>query len=98
MVVRSRTRPPTLTSLTCSRTRSQPRSLLSIARLNKARLRARRSSWSRTPDRPHVPRLQRALLSNKAPFVPGIATRHRQLVAIEHDRLLGTDRALPAPV
>jgi len=104
------------------------------------------------PDRPHVPRLQRALLPdivekvleqnsrgifcrrlvhlstnnshmlrrsnnyftklailgeiptfstispNKAPFVPGIATRHRRLVAIEHDRLLGTDRALPAPV
>src|SRR5690242_18398842 len=48
MVARSRTRPPTLTSSTCSRTRSQPRSLLSIARLNKARLRARRSTWSRT--------------------------------------------------
>src|SRR5215472_9747105 len=48
MVVRSRTRPPTLTSSTCSLTRSQPRSLLSIARLNKARLRARRSTWSRT--------------------------------------------------
>ena len=50
------------------------------------------------PDRPHVLRLQRALLPNEAPFVPGIATRHRRLVAIEHDRLLGTDRALPAPV
>src|SRR5215471_1020960 len=50
------------------------------------------------PDRPHVLGLQRALLPNKAPFVPGIATRHRRLVAIEHDRLLGTDRALPAPV
>src|SRR5215472_7821607 len=50
------------------------------------------------PDRPHVLRLQRALLSHKAPFVPGIATRYRRLVAIEHDRLLGTDRALPAPV
>src|SRR5438105_9389612 len=48
MVARSRTRPPTLTSSTCSRTRSQPRSLLSIARLNKARFRARRSTWSRT--------------------------------------------------
>src|SRR6516162_10714344 len=48
MVARSRTRPLTLTSSTCSRTRSQPRSLLSIARLNKARLRARRSTWSRT--------------------------------------------------
>src|SRR5215467_8051274 len=30
------------------------------------------------PDRPHVLRLQRALLPNKAPFVPGIATRHRR--------------------
>ena len=35
--VRSRTRPPTRTSSTCSRTRLHPRSLLSIARLNKAR-------------------------------------------------------------
>ena len=43
-------------------------------------------------------RLQRALLPNEAPFVPGIATRYRRLVAIEHDRLLGTDRALPAPI
>lgn len=50
------------------------------------------------PDRPHVLRLQRALLPNEAPFVPGIATRCRRLVAIEHDHLLGTDRALPAPV
>src|SRR5215469_7353805 len=50
------------------------------------------------PDRPHVLRLQRALLPNKAPFVPGIATRYRRLVSIEHDCLLGTDRALPAPV
>src|SRR5215813_3905574 len=50
------------------------------------------------PDRPHVLRLQRALLSNKAAFVPWIATRHRRLAAIEHDRLLGTVRALPAPV
>src|SRR5215469_7255002 len=98
MVVRSRTRPPTLTSSTCSRTRSQPRSLLSIARLNKDRLRARRSTLESDPDRPHVLGLQRALLSNKAPFVPGIATRHQRLVAIEHDRLLGTHRALPAPV
>src|SRR5262249_33778185 len=50
------------------------------------------------PDRPHVLRLQRALLPNQAPFVPGIATRYRRLVALEHDCLLGTDRALPAPV
>src|SRR5262249_3243638 len=34
------------------------------------------------PDRPHVLRLQRALLPYKAPFVPGIATRYRRLVAI----------------
>src|SRR5262249_51107331 len=50
------------------------------------------------PDRPYVPRLQRALLPNEAPFVPGIATRCRRLVAIEHDRLLGTNRALRVPV
>jgi hypothetical protein len=49
-------------------------------------------------DRLYVLRLQRALLPNKAPFVPGIATRHRRLVAIEHDRILGTHRALPAPL
>jgi len=36
------------------------------------------------PDRPHVLRLQRALLPNKAPFVLGIATRYRRSVAIEH--------------
>ena len=30
------------------------------------------------PDRPHVLRLQRALLPNEAPFVPGIATRYRR--------------------
>ena len=36
--------------------------------------------------------------SNEAPFVPGIATRYRRYVAIEHDCLLGTDRALPAPI
>ena len=30
------------------------------------------------PDRPHVLRLQRALLPDEAPFVPGIATRYRR--------------------
>src|SRR5215472_2990850 len=98
MVARSRTRPPTLTSSTCSRTRSQPRSLLSIARLNKARLRARRSTWSRTRIDHTSLCFRGRLLPNEAPFVPGITTRYRRLVAIEHDRLLGTDRALPAPV
>jgi hypothetical protein len=43
--------------------------LLSIARLNKVRLRARRSTLESDPDRPHVLRHQRAFLSNKAPFV-----------------------------
>jgi hypothetical protein len=47
-VARSRIWPPTHTSLTRSRTRSQPLSLLSMARLNKARSRLRCSSWSRT--------------------------------------------------
>ena len=47
-VARSCTRPPRHTSLTRSRTRSHPLNLLSMARLNSARSRLRRSSWSRT--------------------------------------------------
>jgi len=43
----SQARPLALTSSTCNRTRSQPVSLLSMARFNRARPRARCSSWSR---------------------------------------------------
>ena len=46
-VARSLTRPPAQTSSTCNRTRSQPLSLLSMARLKRARSRARCSSCSR---------------------------------------------------
>ena len=60
MVARSRTRPPTLTSSTCSRTRSQPRSLLSIARLNQGEVAGSALHLEPNPDRPHVLRLQRA--------------------------------------
>src|SRR6266851_1943447 len=48
MLARSRTRPPAQTSSTCSRTRSHPLSLLSMARLNNATSRAQCLSWSRT--------------------------------------------------
>jgi hypothetical protein len=47
-VARSRTLPPAVTSSIFSRTRSQPMSLLSTARLNIARSRLRFSSWSLT--------------------------------------------------
>jgi hypothetical protein len=55
-VARSRTRSPAQTSSTRNRTRSQPLSLLSIARLKRTRWRARCFSCSRTrtPKRPSV--------------------------------------------
>lgn len=46
--VRATTRPPVVMSLTRSCTRSQPRSLLSMAKLNKASSRVQRRSWSLT--------------------------------------------------
>ena len=85
MVAWSRTRPPTLTSSTRSRTRSQPLSLLSIARLKNARSRARCSSWS--PIRIDQMSLDLTFLTNEASFVRWVAARRRSLLAIEDDRL-----------
>src|ERR1700751_2887154 len=49
------------------------------------------------PDGPHVLGLQRSLLTDEPSLIPSIALRCRRLVSIEHDRLLRTDHALPAP-
>jgi hypothetical protein len=70
-VVRSAVYPLAATSSTLAATTSQPRSLLSIARLNMARCRARPSIWSFRSDRPDVfgaqrRRLRTATRSNRS--------------------------------
>src|SRR6516164_7314050 len=98
MVARSRTRPLTLTSSDLQPHEIAAPEFAVDREVEQGEVAGAALHLEPDPDRPHVLRLQRALLSNKAPFVPGIATPHRRLVAIEHDRLLGADRALPAPV
>ncbi len=94
MVARSRTWPPTQTSLTRNRTRSQPRSLLSMARLNSARSRQRRSSWSSNADCPDLPRFQGAFLANQLALVPwGSRKAHQRWDRGVHDSFLDPNRA-----
>src|SRR6266568_8752014 len=78
MVARSRTRPPAQTSSTCNRTRSQPLSLLSMARLKKSEIPLSVLELEPDPDRPNVLGFQRALLSGETAFVPG-STLHDRL-------------------
>src|SRR6266568_5962491 len=78
MVARSRTRPPAQTSSTCNRTRSQPLSLLSMARLKKSEIPLSLLELEPDPDRPNVLGFQRALLSGETAFVPG-STLHDRL-------------------
>ncbi len=73
MIARGFTEPPLTTSPILSFTRSQPRSLLSMARSSKARSLSR-FSWSRKkPDRPDLLHLEGAFRSHEAACIPGSA-------------------------
>ena len=98
MVARSRTRPLTLTSSDLQPHEIAAPEFAVDREVEQGEVAGAALHLKPDPDRPYILRLQGALLPTKAPFVPGIATRYRRLVAIEHDHLLGTDRALPAPV
>jgi hypothetical protein len=74
---------PWHTSRTRSFTRSHDLSLLSIARLNKASSRVRFWICKRT-NRPYILQLQRRLLSDEFPFIPGYMPR-RGVNVLVHD-------------
>ena len=96
-VARSRTLPPTHTSSTRSETRSQPRSLLSIARLNKREIALPTLKLKPDPDCPDIFRLERALLADQAALVPGrLRKADKGWDRSVHGRLLDPDRAPPS--
>jgi len=65
-------------SLTCNRTRSQPRSLLSMARLNNARSRPAPLKLEPNADCPDLLRFQRAFLANQLALVPWASRKAHQ--------------------
>src|SRR6516165_9216789 len=98
IVARSRTLPPAQTSSTCNRTRSQPLSLLSMARLKRARSRTWCFSCSRIRIAQTSFGLRGRFLPGDTSLVPGGVRRpERGLYFAIHDRLRRADHALPAP-